>query len=170
MVSFIVVALPSAYNAIIGRPTLNKLRAIVSTYHRIMKFPTRAGVGEVRSDRRESRQCYLMATMLPKKLKALAPTLDTRDAYKAPPKPELVEKVVEVPLNTGIPKKTIKVGLMLPEEQWIQLIEFLGKNADIFAWSPKDMPDIDPEVVQHHLNIEPAARPVKQRPRKFAPD
>ncbi|RRT31469.1 hypothetical protein B296_00054969 [Ensete ventricosum] len=47
LVSFIVVALPSTYNAIISRPMLNKLRAIVSTYHRIMKFPTRAGVGEV---------------------------------------------------------------------------------------------------------------------------
>ncbi|RZS22803.1 hypothetical protein BHM03_00055646 [Ensete ventricosum] len=47
LVSFIVVALPLAYNAIIGKPTLNKLRAVVSTYHRVMKFPTRAGVGEV---------------------------------------------------------------------------------------------------------------------------
>ncbi|RWW65175.1 hypothetical protein BHE74_00027533, partial [Ensete ventricosum] len=55
MVSFMVVKLSSAYNAIIGRPTLNRLKAIVSTYHRILKFPTRAGVGEVRSDPRESR-------------------------------------------------------------------------------------------------------------------
>ncbi|RWV85380.1 hypothetical protein GW17_00052830, partial [Ensete ventricosum] len=47
LVSFIVVALPSTYNAIIGRPTLNKLRAVVSMYHRIIKFSTRAGVGEV---------------------------------------------------------------------------------------------------------------------------
>ncbi|RRT76541.1 hypothetical protein B296_00015285 [Ensete ventricosum] len=50
IVPFIVVKLPSAYNVIIGRPTLNWLKAIVSTYHRLMKFPTRAGVGEVRSD------------------------------------------------------------------------------------------------------------------------
>ncbi|RRT40459.1 hypothetical protein B296_00040634 [Ensete ventricosum] len=55
LVSFMVVKLSSAYNAIIGRPTLNRLRAVVSTYHRILKFPTRAGVGEVRSDPRESR-------------------------------------------------------------------------------------------------------------------
>ncbi|RZR72585.1 hypothetical protein BHM03_00014759 [Ensete ventricosum] len=34
MVSFMVVKLPSAYNAIIGRPTLNRLKATVSTYHR----------------------------------------------------------------------------------------------------------------------------------------
>ncbi|RRT33612.1 hypothetical protein B296_00053290 [Ensete ventricosum] len=73
MVSFMVVKLPSAYNAIIGRigrPTLNRLRAIVSTYHRILKFPTRAGVGEVRSDPKESRQYYLTATTLCKKPRA----------------------------------------------------------------------------------------------------
>ncbi|RRT41456.1 hypothetical protein B296_00043701 [Ensete ventricosum] len=34
MVIFMVVDLPSAYNAIIGQPTLNKLRAVVSTFHR----------------------------------------------------------------------------------------------------------------------------------------
>ncbi|RRT45324.1 hypothetical protein B296_00035613 [Ensete ventricosum] len=56
VVSFMVVKLPSAYNAIIGHSTLNRLNAIVSTYHRILKFLTRAGVGEVRSDPRESRQ------------------------------------------------------------------------------------------------------------------
>ncbi|RRT36407.1 hypothetical protein B296_00050216, partial [Ensete ventricosum] len=46
MVSFMVVKLPSAYNAIIGRPTLNRLKAVISTYHRLLKLPTRAGVGE----------------------------------------------------------------------------------------------------------------------------
>ncbi|KAJ8505651.1 hypothetical protein OPV22_006537 [Ensete ventricosum] len=175
LVSFIVVALPSAYNTILGRPTLNKPRVVVLTYHRIMKFPTRVGVREVRSDPpppppRKFRQCYLMVTMLPKKLKASAPTYDDEDSRKTSLKPEPAEKVVEVPLNPGIPNKTIKVGSMLPEEQWIQLIEFLRKKAYIFAWSPKDMSRIDPEVTQHHLNIEPTARPVKQQPRKFAPD
>ncbi|RZS29034.1 hypothetical protein BHM03_00062701 [Ensete ventricosum] len=74
LVSFVVVALPSAYNTIIGRPMLNKLRAVVSMYHRVMKFLTRAGVGEVRSDPRESRQCDLTAITLPKKLKVSPPT------------------------------------------------------------------------------------------------
>ncbi|RWW80042.1 hypothetical protein BHE74_00011642 [Ensete ventricosum] len=49
MVSFMVVNLPSAYNAIIGYPTLNRLKAVVSTYHRLLKFSTRAGVGELRT-------------------------------------------------------------------------------------------------------------------------
>ncbi|RWW45402.1 hypothetical protein BHE74_00048761 [Ensete ventricosum] len=62
MVIFMVVDLPSAYNAIIGQPTLNRLRAVVSTFHRSVKFPTNAGVDEARSDPRESRRCYLAFT------------------------------------------------------------------------------------------------------------
>ncbi|RWW45498.1 hypothetical protein BHE74_00048699, partial [Ensete ventricosum] len=50
MVTFMVVGLSTAYNIILERPTLNRLRAVVSTYHRTLKFPTKAGVGEVRSD------------------------------------------------------------------------------------------------------------------------
>lgn len=46
---FIVVDVPSVYNMIISRPTLNQLRVMVSTYHQAMKFPTQVGVGEVRS-------------------------------------------------------------------------------------------------------------------------
>nr|XP_009418853.1 PREDICTED: uncharacterized protein LOC103998947 [Musa acuminata subsp. malaccensis] len=49
MMTFIVVEFPSVYNAILGRPTVNKFRAVISTYHRAIKFPTRARVGEVRS-------------------------------------------------------------------------------------------------------------------------
>uniref|UniRef100_A0A804L555 Uncharacterized protein n=1 Tax=Musa acuminata subsp. malaccensis TaxID=214687 RepID=A0A804L555_MUSAM len=47
MSTFLVVDLPTAYNAILGRPTLNKIRAVVSTYHQTVKFPTHAETGEV---------------------------------------------------------------------------------------------------------------------------
>nr|XP_009414377.1 PREDICTED: uncharacterized protein LOC103995508 [Musa acuminata subsp. malaccensis] len=53
--TFLVVDLPTAYNAILGRPTLNKIRAVVSTYHKTVKFPTYAGIGEVWGSPRESR-------------------------------------------------------------------------------------------------------------------
>ena len=58
---FIVVDCPSPYNAILGRPTLGGIRAITSTYHLKMKFPTSAGVGEVRGDQKIARQCFISA-------------------------------------------------------------------------------------------------------------
>ncbi|GAV78858.1 hypothetical protein CFOL_v3_22323, partial [Cephalotus follicularis] len=54
--TFLVVDTPSPYNAIIGRPGLNLLEAIVSTRYLFMKFPTRFGVGEVRGDQEVARR------------------------------------------------------------------------------------------------------------------
>ena len=46
-VTFLVVNCSSAYNAILGRLTLNSWKAVTSTYHLMLKFPTEYGVGEV---------------------------------------------------------------------------------------------------------------------------
>jgi hypothetical protein len=47
------------------------------------------------------------------------------------------------------------------------LIDFLRANADIFAWSPSDMPGIPRDVAEHSLDIRAGARPVKQLLRRF---
>ncbi|XP_064994005.1 uncharacterized protein LOC135630767 [Musa acuminata AAA Group] len=47
--TFMVVDLPLSYSAILGHPMLNKLKAMVSTYHRAIKFLTSTGVEESRS-------------------------------------------------------------------------------------------------------------------------
>ncbi|XP_077248743.1 uncharacterized protein LOC143888264 [Tasmannia lanceolata] len=48
LTTFMVVDIPFTYSAIIGRPALRDLGAVVSTPHLKMKFPTPTGVGEVR--------------------------------------------------------------------------------------------------------------------------
>ena len=45
-VNVLVVNCSSSYNAIIGRSTLNSWKAVTSTYHLSVKFPTEHGVGE----------------------------------------------------------------------------------------------------------------------------
>ncbi|XP_059441975.1 uncharacterized protein LOC132174318 [Corylus avellana] len=62
MVDFLVIDRPSAYNAIIGRSSLNKLKAVTSTYHLMMKFPTEEGVGVVKGDQATARKCYNIST------------------------------------------------------------------------------------------------------------
>ena len=44
---FLVVDAPSAYNMLLGKPSLNALKAIPSAYHMMIKFPTTSGVGMV---------------------------------------------------------------------------------------------------------------------------
>jgi hypothetical protein len=47
------------------------------------------------------------------------------------------------------------------------LVDFLRANADVFAWSPSDMPGIPRDVVEHSLDIRAGVRPIKQPLRRF---
>jgi hypothetical protein len=49
----------------------------------------------------------------------------------------------------------------------VVLADFLRANADIFAWSPSDMPGILREVAEHSLDILPHSCAVQQRLHRF---
>jgi len=58
-IRYLVVNSNSAYNILLGRPALNRLRAVSSTRHMKMKFPALSGkVIVIKSDQEEARKCY----------------------------------------------------------------------------------------------------------------
>ncbi|XP_020206975.1 uncharacterized protein LOC109792009 [Cajanus cajan] len=58
-IRYLVVNAQSSYNILIGRPTLNKLGAIVSTSHLKVKYPLPNGVvGVLKVDQEVARKCY----------------------------------------------------------------------------------------------------------------
>ena len=57
-VDFLIVDCPLSYNVILGRPTLNKLKALTSTYCLKMKFPALNGVGQIYGDQLLAMECY----------------------------------------------------------------------------------------------------------------
>ncbi|KAF3487576.1 hypothetical protein F2Q69_00054501 [Brassica cretica] len=54
----LVVDRPASYNVIMGTPWLNALRAIPSTYHLCLKFPTPNGIEVIWGNPRVSQVCY----------------------------------------------------------------------------------------------------------------
>ncbi|WP_212635206.1 hypothetical protein, partial [Salmonella enterica] len=52
---------PSSYNAILGRPWIHELKAVPSTYHQVIRFPTKWGVKEIFGQQRDARTCYMEA-------------------------------------------------------------------------------------------------------------
>ena len=58
-IKFLIVDAPSAYNMLLGRPSLNAIRVVPSAYHMVVKFSTENGVGMVRGDQRVARECYV---------------------------------------------------------------------------------------------------------------
>ena len=47
---------------ILGRPWIHDMKAVPSTYHQTVKFPTPWGVQEIKGDQRKAKECY-QATM-----------------------------------------------------------------------------------------------------------
>ncbi|KAK3008782.1 hypothetical protein RJ639_014526 [Escallonia herrerae] len=121
MLDFVVVKVPSAYNAILGRPALNRLQAVMSTYHLKMKFPTEHGIGEVKGDQTTTRQCYV--TSCRSKNKEALIIEDLREDTKMQ-RGEPVEDLVSIEVYPGEEKKTIRIGSNLKEDTKLELRSF----------------------------------------------
>ncbi|KAK3005471.1 hypothetical protein RJ639_016337 [Escallonia herrerae] len=146
MPDFMVVKVPSAYNAILGRPALNQLQAVVSTYHLKMKFPMGHGIGEVKGDQTTARQCYI--TSCQSKNKEALIIEDLREDTKIQ-RGEHVEDLVSIEVYPREENKIVRIGSNLKEDTKLDLVNLLRTYADIFAWTAAGMPGIDPEVISH---------------------
>jgi len=59
VIRYVVVNTPSAYNLLLGRPSLNRLGAVASTRHMKMKLPSLEGKEiMLRSNQKDARKCY----------------------------------------------------------------------------------------------------------------
>ena len=68
------------------------------------------------------------------------------------------------------PDKFFQVGVQLPPQEKQELIEFLWKNVDVFAWNAYEAPRVDPDFICHHLNVNPSITLRKQPPRRSSKD
>lgn len=145
-----------AYNVILKRPLLNKVKGIISTFYLTMKFPTSNGIGVVRRDQRIVGHYYFtsiygISTGIIK-LSTSEPELKQQGRL-AP-----VEELIEVKLVHG---KKVTIGRDLDVTLMAKLISCLSHNIDVIAWNVKDMPRINLEVVVHKHNIFQGAKLVK---------
>ena len=53
----------------------------------------------------------------------------------------------------------------MPPQEKEELVEFLRRNVDVFAWDAYEAPRVDPNFICHHLNVNPSITPKKQSPR-----
>ncbi|KAL0368912.1 UNVERIFIED_CONTAM: hypothetical protein Scaly_1110100 [Sesamum calycinum] len=183
LLKFLVVDILSAYHIILGRPTLDTFRAVISTYHMKIKFPMIGGVGEAQANALQARKCYIEAIKKEKKKGTEEPP-ETKDSNKQEndpipiPEPDEenpvvvqpVEELLTIELALGDSGKVTKIRSKMTENVRNQIINCLQKNKDIFAWTPQDLEGIDPSVFTHHLNLDPSAKPVKQKKRHFGPE
>ena len=72
-----------------------------------------------------------------------------------------IKDLVDLPVSDEEPSKVLKIWKNLPDGIQEAILEFLRQNLDVFAWAHSNMEGIDPNIMSHHLNIDPSKKPVK---------
>ena len=72
-------------------------------------------------------------------------------------------------LNLGIieEQKPIFVSALLSADEIEEYYQLLSEYKDVFAWTYKEMPGLDPVIAVHHLAVKPGTRPIKQTQRRY---
>ncbi|XP_075663177.1 uncharacterized protein LOC142632703 [Castanea sativa] len=122
-VTFLVVNYSSAYNAILGRPTLNLWKTLTSTYHLMIKFPTEYGVGELRGDQVAARECYIAMLEMDDPLQVM-----NVEEHRVVAEP--IERLEEIHLDNSRPDRTTRIGTFASSPVRQALINFLQENQD----------------------------------------
>ena len=125
-VTFLVVDCSSAYNAIFGRPTLKSWKAITSTYHLIIKFPTEYRIGEICGDQVAARECYIVMLEMDDHLQ----TMNIKEQRIVV---EPAERLEEILLDDSKPNRTTRIGTLASPMVHQVLTTFLKDNQDVFT-------------------------------------
>ncbi|XP_021719373.1 uncharacterized protein LOC110687054 [Chenopodium quinoa] len=154
MAEFLVVNVKSAYNAIIGKPIIHDMQAVVSTYQLAITYVSNLGaVEKVYGGQVMSKSCFVTSLKNPvgsrpvpcNPVREGEPTVQDLTMRNFDTRPEETPR----PLPGG---ETVQVEL----------------QPDVFAFLASEMPGIHPEVIEHKLNVDRKFRPIRQKKRNFS--
>ena len=92
---------------------------------------------------------------------------DPRDSISKMQAQDLLE---EVDLGDGTTKRITYISTKVDSNMKGKVIELLKEFKDCFAWDYSEMPGLSRDMVEMKLPINQGRRPVKQMPRRFAPE
>ena len=81
-----------------------------------------------------------------------------------------IDELKDINLGTAKePRLTFISALLTPEEEEGYL-KLLVEYKDVFAWTYKEMPGLNPSIALNDLAIKKGVRPIKQAQRRFWPE
>jgi hypothetical protein len=58
-----------------------------------------------------------------------------------------------------MPDRAVTIGAYLNPEEEKELIQFLNKSKDVFAWPAKDLQGVDRDIIEHALETDEKIAP-----------
>jgi hypothetical protein len=170
--TFDVVDIYHPYLVIFGRGFMNKFDAVIRQQFLCMKIPVRKGVIIVFGDQQEARNIEKGHTLGQTNVYHLNPREEETKPYvEAKRDKEKIEiaadgETKKVYLD-DMPDRAVTIGAHLTPEEENELIRFLNKNKDVFAWLAKDLQGVDRDIIEHTFETNEKIPPKKQRLRKM---
>lgn len=148
------------------------MRAVPSTLHQLLRFPTEQGIEEVRGDQVQVKN-YFMAAMKSTCNIQEVETVEIEDEnrkvlddVRKEPADKSEKALKKILVQEGDEECFFLLGSGLGEEEEKELEIFLRANIEVFAWTSYKMPSIDLEVTCHRLNVDKSAKPFIQHARR----
>jgi hypothetical protein len=131
-----------------------------------MKMPAPKGVITVFGNQQEARNIEKGHTPGQTNVYQLKAADQKKETYEEPKrdkeKNEITaeDKTKKVYLD-DMPDRAVIIGANLSAEEDKDLIRFLNRNKDIFAWSAKDLQGVDKDIIEHALETDEKIPPKK---------
>ncbi|XP_070035559.1 uncharacterized protein [Nicotiana tomentosiformis] len=164
----------TSYNVLLRRPWLDENKVVPSTYHQCLKYyedevekkiPYTVVYTKERDEDEESvGSSYHVTAQGEHGVLSLMEDDEKLDN---------VSPCYHISFNDVDPQEDEDAKDAPPElEEGVKATIYALKEEfrDVFAWSYKEIPGLDPKVVVHHIAVKNGARPIKQAQRRFRPD
>jgi hypothetical protein len=161
------------YLAIFGRGFMNKFDAVIRQQFLCMKMSAPKGVITVFGNQQEARNIEKGHTPGQTNVYQLKTADEKKETYEeAGRDKEKIEiaadgETKKVYLD-DMPDRAVTIGAHLSAEEDKDLVQFLNKNKDVFAWSAKDLQGVDRDIIEHALETDERIPPKKQKLRKIS--
>jgi hypothetical protein len=90
-----------------------------------------------------------------------------KDSFTSKPI-ELECESKRVPLDPRVPDKVVMISQDLSASEEAELLSFLNKNSDVFAWHTSDLTWVSRDIVEHKLQVNPSVKSRKHKLRKMS--
>jgi hypothetical protein len=164
--TFDVVDIYHPYLAIFGRGFMNKFDAAIRQQFLCMKIPAPKGVITVFGNQQDARNIEKGHTPGQANVYQLKIAEERKEPYEeAKRDKENIEiaadgETKKVYLD-DMPDRVVTIGAHLNPEEEKELIQFLNKSKDVFAWSAKDLQGVDRDIIEHALETDERIPPKK---------
>ncbi|PNX57314.1 hypothetical protein L195_g058633, partial [Trifolium pratense] len=93
-----------------------------------------------------------------------------KDPHSSTQRMQAQDPLQEIDIGDGSIKRPTYIRANIDPSLRDRMVELLKHYRDCFAWDYSEMPGLSRNLVEHRFPLRPDKKPVKQLPRRFAPE